>query len=84
MINQLTIQYPANLPDALQLTSKEFEKEAIMAMAVKLFQLKKLSSGMAASLVGIDRVSFLLSLHHYGVDMIDFEFDELKDDIANA
>jgi len=84
MINQLTIQYPANLPDALQLTSKEFEKEAIMAMAVKLFQLKKLSSGMAASLVGIDRVSFLLSLHHYDVDMIDFEFNELKDDIANA
>ena len=52
--------------------------------ARNLSTLKKLSSGMAASLVGIDRVSFLLSLHHYGVDMIDFEFDELKDDIANA
>lgn len=55
-----------------------------MAMAVKLFELKKLSSGMAASLVGIDRVSFLLSLHRYGVDMIDIDPDEIQDDLENA
>jgi predicted HTH domain antitoxin len=84
MINLLKIQYPSRLPDALQLTSKQFELEAVMAMAVKLFELKKLSSGMAASLVGIDRVAFLLSLHRYGVDMVAIEPDEMKDDIDNA
>jgi predicted HTH domain antitoxin len=80
----LTIPYSSKIPDALQLSSKQFEKEAVMAMAVKLFELKKLSSGMAASLVGIDRVTFLLSLHNYGVDMINIEPDEIQEDLSNA
>ncbi|MDO9341575.1 MAG: UPF0175 family protein [Bacteroidales bacterium] len=84
MNNLLKIPYSSKLPDALQLSGKQFEQEAVMAMAVKFFELKKLSSGMAASLVGIDRVAFLLSLHHYGVDMIDIEPDEIQDDIENA
>jgi predicted HTH domain antitoxin len=84
MNNLLKIPYSSKLPDALQLSSKQFEKEAVMAMAVKLFELKKLSSGMAASIVGIDRVSFLLSLHSYGVDMIDIDPDEIQEDFENA
>jgi len=84
MNNLLKIPYSSKLPDALQVSSKQFEQEAVMAMAVKLFELKKLSSGMAASLVGIDRVSFLLSLHRYGVDMIDLEPDEIQSDFENA
>jgi predicted HTH domain antitoxin len=84
MNNLLKIPYSSKLPDALQLSSKQFEQEAIMAMAVKLFELKKLSSGMAASLAGIDRVSFLLSLHRYNVDMIDIDPDEIQEDLENA
>jgi len=53
-------------------------------MAVKLFEMKRLSSGMAAALVGIDRVSFLLSLHRYGVPMIDLTEAELLSDLENA
>ncbi len=55
-----------------------------MAMAVKLFEMKRLSSGMAASLVGMDRVSFLLDLHRYGVAMIDLEEEELLSDLEHA
>ena len=84
MNNLLTISYSSKLPDALHLSSKQFEQEAVMAMAVKLFELKMLSSGLAASLVGIDRVTFLLSLHRYGVNMIDIEVDEIQDDFENA
>ena len=81
---QLQIKYSAKLPDALQVNPKQFEKEAKMAMAVKLFEMKKISSGMAASLVGMDRVSFLLSLYQYGVNMIDIDTDELQTDLDNA
>lgn len=49
-------------------------------MAVKLFEMKRLSSGMAAALVGIDRVSFLLNLNRYGVAMIDLTEEELLSD----
>ena len=55
-----------------------------MAMAVKLFEMKRLSSGIAAKLAGMDRVTFLLSLHRYGVAMIDLEEDELLSDLENA
>ena len=55
-----------------------------MAMAVKMFELKRISSGMAAKMVGIDRVKFLLDLHRYGVEMINMEPEELASDVENA
>ena len=81
---ELKIRYPDTLLDALQETRGEFEKEAKMAMAAKLFEMKRLSSGMAASLIGMDRVSFLLDLHRYGVAMIDLEQEELLSDMEHA
>jgi predicted HTH domain antitoxin len=80
----MRIDYPQILPDVLQKTRAEFESEAKMAMAVKLFEMKRLSSGMAAQLAGMDRVSFLLSLHRFGVPVIDLEEEELLSDIQNA
>ena len=82
--NKLNIQYPQNWLDVLHLNKKSFEDEAKMAMAAKLFELKRLSSGMAADLAGISRVHFLLSLHRFNVSMIDLEEDELLMDIENA
>jgi predicted HTH domain antitoxin len=80
----MIIEYPKHLPDALQQTRIDFEQEARMAMAVKLFEMKRLSSGMAARLVGMERVPFLLNLHRYGVAMIDLDEDELLADLENA
>lgn len=81
---QLSIDYPDSLPDVLQESREEFEQEARMAMAAKLFELKRVSSGTAAALVGLDRVSFLLRLHEFGVPMIDLNEAELAEDVANA
>jgi len=55
-----------------------------MAMAVKLFELKRISSGMAAEMVGIDRATFLLELHKYGIGMIKLDPEELTSDVENA
>ena len=79
-----TIEYPENLPDALQITRQDFEREARMAMAAKLYELKRLSSGIGAALAGMDRVSFLLNLHRYGTPMIDLDEQELTSDAENA
>ena len=84
MSNRISIEYPQNFPDILQISRKSFEQEAKMAMAVKLFEMKRLSSGMAATLAGFDRVSFLLNLHNFNVSMIDLEEDELLSDMQNA
>ncbi len=83
-MSQLKIDYPETLPDALQQTREQFEQEAKMAMAVKLFEMKRISSGLATQLAGIDRVNFLLNLHRYGVAMIDLTEEELISDLANA
>ena len=80
----MKISYPAELPDALHLLKTEFEQEAKMAMAMKLFEMKRISSGMAALIAGIDRVSFLLTLHKYGISMQNLEPQDLIQDIQNA
>jgi predicted HTH domain antitoxin len=84
MTLKLGIDYPATLLDALNPTWEPFEPEAKGAIAVKLFEMKRISSGIAAQLVGTDRASFLLNLHRYGVSMIDLEEEELLSDIENA
>jgi len=81
---QLTIDYPESLPDVLQESRDEFEQEAKLAMALKLFEMKRLSSGQAAALAGLARVDFLLLLHRHGVAMIDIPDDELEADVRNA
>ena len=59
-------------------------QEAKLAMAVKLFEMKRLSSGMAASLIGMTRVQFLSEIHRFGVPMIDLDESELAQDLLNA
>ncbi len=80
----LTIDYPNLLPDALQRSRSDFEREARFAMAVKLFELGRISSGVAAVMAGISRVEFLLELRRYGVSMNNLSDEEVLDDIRNA
>ncbi len=81
---QLLVDIPTYLPDAAQCTPQQFMHDAKLAMAVKLFEMKRLSSGMAASLIGINRVQFLGELNRFGVSMIDLDENELAQDILNA
>jgi predicted HTH domain antitoxin len=81
---QLQVEYPDNLPDALAETRQEFEAEAKFAMAAKMFELKRLSSGQAAQLLSMDRVEFLLALHRVGTPAINLTEEELLSDIRNA
>lgn len=62
----------------------EFEREARLAMAAKLFETGKLTSGQAARLVGMARVAFLSELGRLGVSAIQVEPDELERDLATA
>ena len=68
----------------MQRSPEEFARDAKMAMAVKFYEMKRLSSGMAAQLAGVSRVEFLLELHRYGVAVIDLTEEEISSDTANA
>jgi len=80
----IVVEVPPHLPDAIQSSPQAFSREAKMAMAVKLYEMKRLSSGMAAVLAGVGRVEFLLELHRFGAPVIDLSGEELAADVANA
>ncbi len=80
----LTVEYPDMLPDSLHMSQDEFEHEARLSMAVKLFEMGKLSSGQAAKLAGIPRVHFLYELGRFGVSSVQVTAGELEEDVAVA
>jgi predicted HTH domain antitoxin len=81
---QIIVEVPNSYLDAMHSAPNDFAQEAKLAMAAKLFEMKRLSSGMAANLIGMDRVEFLAQLQRYGVPMIDLDSDELAQDIHHA
>ena len=52
--------------------------------AAKLYEIGKLSSGRAAELAGISRVSFLQMLARYNVPIFNPTAEELEQDLHNA
>ena len=83
-MNTITLSYPESLPDSARLSRREFEETMRFAMAAKLFELGRVSSGQAAQLVLLDRYTFLKSLNQVGVEAIQWDNEEFADEIANA
>lgn len=83
VMNELTIAYPEDLLLSLKESPVEFESEARLLLAVKLY-LGKVSTGMAARVAGISRVTFIFALGRFGLSPIGLEPGELAEDMANA
>jgi len=83
-MEKIVLEIPDEILISLKETPVEFSKNLLMLAAVKLYQMGKLSSGRAAQLAGIPRISFLQSLSDYGVPIFDLTTDELYNDLKNA
>ena len=83
-VQELTIAYPEDLLLSLKESPEEFEQQARLLLAVKLYEIGKISSGMAARLAGIERVAFLFELNRFGHAVIDTPPEELDQDVENA
>lgn len=81
---EITLSVPEETALALNLTPEKLTGEVLLAAAVKLYELGRLSSGSAAHLAGIPRVVFLSKLAEYGVDTFRLTEAELAEDLANA
>jgi predicted HTH domain antitoxin len=82
--NVLTIPYPEDILLSLKESPAEFEVEARLLLAVKLYELGRLSTGMAARLAGMGRVAFMFALDRFGLSPIGLEPGEVAQDLTNA
>jgi predicted HTH domain antitoxin len=80
----VAIPYSEDLLLALREEPETFEREARLLLAIKLYELGKLSTGMAAQLAGITRVAFMLELARFGLSPFGVDANELAEDIAHA
>ncbi len=85
MKKTISIEYPESLATSLRLTGKAFENEIKRSALVKLYEMGKISSGMAAKVLGLSRIDFLDVLAEYRVSSMGVnEPDDLNEDIQNA
>lgn len=82
-LKTLAIKYSESMLAMLNLSSETFEQEAKTALAVKLYEMGRLTSGQAAALVGIPRVAFLLSCSRYGAATVEWDQEELEAEFAD-
>ena len=75
--NVLKINYSNDFLLSLKESKQEFEKEAKYLLALKLYELGKISSGKAAKLAELNRVEFLMKLGEYKVSPFQVDIDEI-------
>lgn len=85
MKGTIKIEYPESLANTLRMSGKDFESEIKTSSLVKLFELGKVSSGVAARVLGLTRVDFLELLAKYNVSIFSaYNINDLNEDISNA
>ena len=84
MTRSLTIDYGDEVLLALGLSPDQFREEAKILLAVKLYEMGRLSTGAAAQFAGVPKPLFLTKLADYGVDTFDLSDEELRRDMIHA
>lgn len=77
-MKSVKITYPDYFETVLHTDGQQFQQEASFLLALKLFELRRLTSGQAAELAGIPRVKFLMRCGDYGVAAVAWDDEELN------
>lgn len=77
-----------DLPESILLSTgqsqEEFVREAKLLLALKLFELGRMSSGRAAEICGLPRIDFLLAAGRSGIAVTDLEGEELDREFTDG
>lgn len=76
-----------NYPDELLITSgkspQALEAELVFLLAVKLFELRRLSLGKAAAFSGMDKLQFMYELGRLQIPVINLDNDQIADELRD-
>ena len=86
--NPLAMVVQLNIPDetllALKLSGDAAEHEVRLVLAVKLYEMGRLSGGAAAQLAGLPKPVFMAKLADYDVPVFKLTDEEIARDAKNA
>lgn len=77
-MNTLMIELPVDALASPGVSLESLASEAKLMLALKLFEVGRLSSGKAGNLCGMGRVEFLLAAGRAGVPVVTMDADELN------
>jgi predicted HTH domain antitoxin len=80
----LSIPYSDDLLIATGQSPEDLEHDLRVLLAVKLFEVRRLSLGKAAELAGLSKLSFLDELGRSGVPVINLDDDQIQDELRDA
>ena len=81
-MNALMLELSMDALEAPGVSNQSLAAEARFMLALKLFEVGRLSSGKAGQLCGMGRVEFLLAASRAGVAVVDMDADELSAEFA--
>lgn len=85
MEDELTVTYPKELAFTLKMQNKEFVKEMKNLTVVKLYEIGKISSSLAAKILNLNRIDFLDLINKYNVSVFDnYTSNDIIEDLQNA
>ena len=83
-MSQILLDVPDDSLLALRTSAEDAGPELLLAAAVKLYEMHRLSSGAAAQLAGLPRVIFLQRLADFGVDAFRLSGEQLEREVRLA
>ena len=80
----LTIPYTDDLLLATGKPPAELEEELRFLLAVKLFEMKRLSLGKAAEFCGLGKLRFMFELGSLHIPVINLDEDQIADELSDG
>ena len=80
-IEELKIKYPSGFEHAVHMTKEEIEQHIRLMVALKMFELGKISSGKAAELAGMSRIEFFKAWGLYRVSIFNYPPEEAEKEV---